>query len=144
MTSVEVTLGKYTYPLCYSLGVMKKIEEKFGSTDEMLEAMSFPQEPEEGDAVPPEETETRAVSLMPLISAYVWLLSAMLEAGARKAALDGLDTDTPPTEAQLLDLLGPEDLVDIQGKLLEAMHIDSARAVEVAPPKKDEAAPAGP
>ena len=79
---------------------------------------------------------------MDTFSHIVWLLRQMMDAGYQYARLEGEAPPALPAEEELLLLLGPADLPEVQQKLLEAMGHDSRRNVEVTAPKNEGATPA--
>jgi len=92
--------------MCCNLRTMKQITKKFGGSAGMRKKLS-------GAKV--DET----------LDTTVWLISAMLDGGYRYAQKNGIPCATPPTEDELLDSFGLDDLMDLQRKAMEAMQASS-------------------
>lgn len=65
----------------------------------------------------------------------LWLLAAMLDAGARYARLNGQECLPPPDQEALYDLCGMDDLSGLRGRIMETMTRGQSRTVEAEPPK---------
>lgn len=97
--------------MCCNLRTMKAITQKFGGTAEMREKLSG------GDV---DET----------LDTAIWLISAMLDGGYRYAQKNGIPCAVPPTEDELLDGFGLDDLMSLQRKAVEAMAASSVPDVK--------------
>ena len=102
--------------MCCNLRTMKAITQKFGGSAEMREKLS-------------------GANVDETLDTAIWLISAMLDGGYRYAQKNGVPCAPPPTEEDLLDSFGLDDLMDLQRKAMEAMTASSepdikAEAVE--------------
>lgn len=111
------------YPLRFSLRVVKACEERYGSLEHMFDAV---------------QGKTGEGNLS-IVDDCLWLLTGMLDAGARYAELNGMACDEPPDQETLLDAL---DIPDMQRSIFAAISGDSARSVETDPGKNGEGAAA--
>ena len=59
-----------------------------------------------------------------------WLLSAMMDAGAKYAKMEGISTPPPLSYDALYDLCGMDDLLDMQTKIFETIADGSERRIE--------------
>ena len=59
-----------------------------------------------------------------------WLLSAMMDAGAKYAKVEGISTPPPLSYDALYDLCGMDDLLDMQTKIFETIADGSERRIE--------------
>jgi len=91
--------------MCCNLRTMKQITQKFGSTTGMREKLSG--------------------SVDDTLDTTIWLISAMMDGGYRYAQKNGVPCVPPPTEDELLDSFGLDDLLDLQKKAMEAMTASS-------------------
>lgn len=117
MKRVNLPLHGKEYPMCFSLRVVNACGERFGGLEGLDAALTGG-----GDA-------------LSALNNCVWLLAEMLDAGHKFSALSGVETEHPPTEADLLDLFGLDDLSVLRELLAESMRADRARTVEAAPGK---------
>lgn len=108
------------YPLRFSLRVVRDCTERYGSIENIFDAMI--QEGQNGGQI---------------VDEILWLLGAMLDAGYRYARLNEESTPEPPDADTLLDVL---DIQDAQRTLMDAMVGDSARSVEAESKKNGETA----
>ncbi len=91
--------------MCCNLRTMKAITQKFGSTTGMKEKLSGRVD----DTLEP----------------AIWRISALLDGGYRYGQKNGVPCPPPPTEDELLDSFGLDDLLDLQSKAMEAMTASS-------------------
>lgn len=122
MRRAEIPIRGTTYPMCFSLRVVKACGEKFGGLDGLDTALTGG-----GDA-------------LEALNNCIWLLSQMLDAGARYDRANGTEPVTPPDEDTLLDTFGLDDLATLRGSLAEAMTASNERTVEAEPGKNGGAA----
>lgn len=117
MKRVEIPIRGTAYPMCFSLRVVKACGEKFGGLDGLDTALTGG-----GDA-------------LEALNNCIWLLSQMLDAGARYDRANGTEAAAPPDEDALLDTFGLDDLADLRGSLAVAMTASNERTVEAEPGK---------
>lgn len=124
MRIIDVEVMGKKYPMSNSARVSRQIAEKFGSHQNMQDALTG------GNAV-----ET--------LDSVIWLLHALLEAGYHAAKKEGRDTPPPPSEDDLWDGLDMTDLHDLERRAMEAMTESSKPDVEAESidPKNAEATP---
>ena len=97
MRTATVEIGGVKYPAAFSLAVMRDLEDRTGKpASEALDALA-----ESGS-----------------VKDTVWLLAQLLKAGA---IISG-DGQTPPTEDQLFDRLGIDDIHTLTAQVLGATH----------------------
>ena len=96
--------------LCYSLRVSKAITERFGSSG-IREALK-------GDN--PAET----------LDAVIWMLSLLMDAGKKYADKNGKKCPDAPSEDDMLDDYGLDDLADLMGLANDAMAAGAQQEVE--------------
>ena len=96
--------------LCYSLRVSKAITEKFGSGG-IRESLK-------GDN--PAET----------LDAVIWMLSLLMAAGKKYADKNGMKCPDAPSEDDMLDDYGLDDLADLMGLANDAMAAGAQQEVE--------------
>lgn len=96
--------------LCYSLRVSKAITEKFGSGG-IRETLK-------GDN--PAET----------LDAVIWMLSLLMDAGKKYADKNGMKCPDAPSEDDMLDDYGLDDLADLMGLANDAMAAGAQQEVE--------------
>ena len=121
MKRVTIPLRGKEYPMCFSLRVVKACGERFGGLEGLDEALTGG-----GDS-------------LHALGNCVWLLAQMLDGGYRFDCANGGEAVKPPTEADLLDLFGMDDLADLQSNMMSAMAAGNTRTVEADPEKNGEA-----
>lgn len=122
MKRALISVGGNELPMCFSLRVVNACGEKFGGLEGLEAALTGGGDP------------------LSALNNCVWLLAQMLDAGARHAALNGEQAEPAPSEDDLLDLFGLDDLAALKTSLLNGMAADNARTVEAAPEKNAGAA----
>lgn len=122
MKRVEIPIRGTSYPMCFSLRVVKACGDKFGGLDGLDTALTGG-----GDA-------------LDALSNCIWLLGQMLDAGWRYDRANGGDPAQPPDEEELLDTFGLDDLTELKSSLMVAMTASNERSVEAEPGKNAEAA----
>lgn len=123
MRTAKMTIGSETYDLCFSLRVAGACEERYGSLEGIAPALSG-----EGK------------SSMEVLRECLWLLAQMLEAGRRWAEHEKLPAPEPPSEDDLLDLWGLDDIPSLKDQVFSTISLSNHREVEARPAKNGEAA----
>ena len=113
MKTSEITINGKTYLLCMSNRVLRAVEEKGTSLQNLLE----------------QENKTT--------TNICWLMQAMSEAGRVYAAMSGLGKYEAISEEDILDASGPEDYAAYMDAMRKAM---GERTVDAEPPKNAETA----
>ena len=71
----------------------------------------------------------------------IWLLSVLMDAGARYARLNGETPEDPLDADALYDVLGADDLGALNSKIAETIVSGKTATVEAQPPKNGKATP---
>ena len=96
--------------LCYSLRVTKAVTERFG-TGGIREKLKESSTAETLDAV-------------------IWMLTLMMEAGKKYADKNGIPCPPSPTEDDMLDCYGMDDLEELYGDFTDTMAAGQQQGVE--------------
>lgn len=99
--------------LCYSLRVTKAVTERFG-TGGIREKLKESSTAETLDAV-------------------IWMLTLMMQAGKKYADKNGISCPDAPTEDDMLDEYGLDDLEELYGTFSDTMAAGSEQSVEAEP-----------
>lgn len=121
MRTASVTLNGREYTLCFSTRVVRSCCERYGGVEGI------------GDALGGKDTRK-------VLDETLWLLAAMLDAGARYIRLNGGEPPQPPDQETLYDLCGMDDLAGLKARVMEGMAVGTAHTVEARPPKNAAAA----
>lgn len=116
MKTATITLDGKAYLLCFSTRVVKKCAERYGGVEKISAALG------NEDAVQ-------------ALDESLWILAAMLDAGGRYAALNGLENPTPPDQETLYDICDVSDFAGLKGKIMETITAGKAHNVETQLPK---------
>lgn len=117
-TSIEIN-GK-TYPLCFSLRVMRSCTERYRSIEKIDSAIA---------------SEDKLQN----VYESVWIIAEMMKAGERYAKLNGLDAPEALSEDVLLDIFDVRDTALLVEKIQETILAGKAAEVEAEPEKNAEA-----
>ena len=104
-------------PVCLNARVLVAGEERFGSL-EKFDAAAFSPDIAFAD--------------------FIWLLATMLDAGYKVAKREGEEPEKPPTEEDLLDIIGLDDMPKIRHSMMKAQVVDTERKVELETPKNEQ------
>ena len=115
MRTATFTVDGRDYLLCFSARVMRACSERYGGVETI-------------DAALGAENTGKA------LDEAVWLLSKMMDAGARYARLNGQEA-AALTYDDLYDVLSIDDLTNIKCKIAETITNGRATTVEAEPPK---------
>lgn len=124
MRTARITIDGAEHLLCFSARVVRACTERYGDIVNIDEAL----------------TSGAAVQAM---DEAVWLIAAMMDAGARYARLNGLDNPAPLTEDELLDVCDMGDFTRMTSKITETITNGKTPTVEAEPAKNAKATPAG-
>lgn len=111
MRTAKIEINKKEYLLCFSARVMRACSERYESAENIGKALT-------------EGTEVQK------LDESFWLLSAMMDAGAKYAKVEGISTPPPLSYDALYDLCGMDDLLDMQTKIFETIADGSERRIE--------------
>ncbi|MFR2334515.1 MAG: hypothetical protein ACLS63_16795 [Flavonifractor plautii] len=116
MRTAKLTVNGKEYLLCFSVRVLRAVSERYGDVTHIPEALD-------------QEDTVRAMD-----EAF-WILSAMMEAGSRYAAHEGMENPAPLTVDQLYDLCDISDCMGLKNKIAETITAGRAVTVEAEAPK---------
>ena len=125
MRTASIEIDGKVHLLCFSARVVRAVTERYGGVEYIDEALS---------------TEEPVKAL----DEAVWLLSAMMDGGARYAKMSGLETPPPLTADELLDVMDLNDFAQIRTMIAKTMTNGMSRHVEADPGKNAETTPAAP
>ena len=95
MRTAKILIDGREHLLCFSVRVLRAVVDRYGSMEGLHASTS---------------TEDQAKNL----DEALWQLAAMMDAGARYAALDGLPNAEPLTQEQLYDVCDISDFFEIR------------------------------
>ena len=126
MRTAEITLEGVTYPLCFSLAVMDRFTQRYGSLEGSWKKI---------------EELGQAGDLNAAYEEYFWQLEQLLEGGRRRVELDGGTAPAlPDLHKDRNDRFTLGDMRYIQERIAVAIVQGSQREVGAAAPKNGVAA----
>lgn len=125
MRTASIEIGGKAHLLCFSARVVRAVTERYGGMERIDTALS-------------------ADDPLKALDEAVWLLSTMMDGGARYAKLNGLETAPPLTADELLDVMDLSDFGQLRTKITEAVVSGRETHVEADPGKNAETTPAAP
>ena len=125
MRTASIEIGGKAHLLCVSARVVRAVTERYGGVELIDTALSA------GDP-------------LKALDEAVWLLSTMMDGGARYAKINGLETAPPLTADELLDVMDLSDFGQLRTKITEAVVSGRETHVEADPGKNAETTPAAP
>lgn len=125
MRTASIEIGGKAHLLCFSARVARAVTERYGGVERIDTALS-------------------ADDPLKALDEAVWLLSTMMDGGARYAKLNGLETAPPLTADELLDVMDLSDFGQLRTKITEAVVSGRETHVEADPGKNAETTPAAP
>lgn len=117
MKTMKINVCGKKYQVCLNARVLVAGEERFGSL-EKFDAAAFSSDIAFAD--------------------FIWLLATMLDAGYKVAKREGEDAEKPPTEEELLDIIGLDDVPAIRRSMMQAQVVGTERKVELETPKNEQ------
>lgn len=120
MRITYLTLGDVKYPMCMSMTSIERIEEEFGSLEQMMEALTY----------------SSAGGLTNVIRAAETALGIFLDAGRVYSTSRG-EAVPPLPDCRITDMLGMDDL-DFAGLVNSVISSSTKREVEAESSKKEE------
>lgn len=121
MRTTKLNLGGTEYTLCFSARVVRDCTERYGDVNKVFDAMSEGEQYQQLDEV-------------------FWLLSRLMDAGARYDRRMGLNPPAPLTLDDLYDTLDINDLTGLQTAVVNSVISGQQQSVK-ARPKNSEATP---
>lgn len=125
MRTASIEIGGKAHLLCFSARVVRAVTERYGGVERIDTALS-------------------ADDPLKALDEAVWLLSTMMDGGARYAKINGLETAPPLTADELLDVMDLSDFGQLRTKITEAVVSGRKTHVEADPGKNAETTPAAP
>lgn len=119
--TVDIEIGGTTYTMCFTLWAFGQVCERYES---------LPKCTAELDRLVTEDEKGA-------MDAYLWLLHILLVAQWRRQTWGDGESEVPPDEENIADLVCPGDFVMIQRKVLEAISLGNSRTVGVQVPNGD-------
>ena len=111
MRTGKITINKKDYLLCFSARAMRDCSERYGGVENIGKALM-------------EGTEAQ------IMDESLWLLSAMMDAGARYAKVEGVEVPPPLEYDALYDLCGMDDLLEMKMSIFETISGGNERRIE--------------
>jgi hypothetical protein len=118
MRTGKIEINKKEYLLCFSARVIRACSQRYGNVDKI------------GDAL----TKGTEIEIM---DECFWLLSTMMDAGARYAELEGMENPKPLSYDDLYDTSDLLDLATAKERIFETVAEGNKREVEVEPDRKN-------
>lgn len=137
MRTARITIDGAEYLLCFSARVVRACTERYGDITNIDKALTGGSDVQAKDKALPRGSAVQAMD------EAVWMIAAMMDAGARYAKLNGLDNPPPLTEEELLDVCDLGDFTQLTSKITETITNGKTPTVEAEPAKNAKATPAG-
>lgn len=118
MRTGKIEINKKEYLLCFSARVIRACSQRYGSVDKIVDAL------------------TKGTEIEQLDECF-WILSTMMDAGARYAKLEGIENPEPLSFDDLYDLSDLLDLSAAKKRIFETAAEGSKQSVEVEPDRKN-------
>lgn len=109
--------------LCFSARVIRDCSERYGDWSKVFEAMS-------------EGTDTQK------LDETIWLLTRLMDAGARYAAQNGIECPKPLNCDELYDSCSLADFFSLRDKITDTIRAGQETKIKAEAPKNGEATPA--
>lgn len=113
MKMARMTVDGVSYPLCFSLRVIKQCTDRYGSVEKIGEALD-------------------TADSMKALDEAIWLLAAMMAAGERYAKKHDLPAPPALSVDDLYDVSDTNDLAAMKDRIFETITDTSAAEVEAA------------
>lgn len=117
MRTGKVTVNGKEYLLCFSLRAVRACTERYGAVDKIFDALNDKSELKQLDE-------------------SLWLLSLMMDCGARYAEEENIDNPKPLDVDELYDTVDLNDMFTIRSAVAETISSGNERNVETEPDKK--------
>lgn len=114
MRTGKIEINGKEYLLCFSTRVVRACSERYGGVENIDKALM-------------QGTEVN------MMDESFWLLATMMDAGARYAKLNGIETPPPLSYDDLYDLCGVDDLMGMKTKIFETVASGSEREIDTEP-----------
>lgn len=137
MRTARINIDGAEHLLCFSARVVRACTERYGDIANIDDALAG-----RLDVQAKDEALTGGSAVQAMDEA-VWIITVMMDAGARYAKLNGLDNPPPLTEEDLLDVCDLGDFTQLISKIKETITNGKTPTVEAEPAKNAKATPAG-
>ncbi|MGN0134732.1 MAG: hypothetical protein ACI4AO_08390 [Anaerotignum sp.] len=114
MRTGKIEINGKEYLLCFSTRVVRACSERYGGVENIDKALM-------------QGTEAN------MMDESFWLLATMMDAGARYAKLNGIETPPPLSYDDLYDLCDVDDLMGMKTKIFETVASGSEREIDTEP-----------
>lgn len=111
MRTGKIEINGKEYLLCFSTRVVRACSERYGGVENIDKALM-------------QGTEAN------MMDESFWLLATMMDAGARYAKLNGIETPPPLSYDDIYDLCGVDDLMGMKTKIFETVASGSEREID--------------
>lgn len=125
MRTAKIGIDGTEYVLCFSGRTMRACTERYGDVSKIAEAL---------------DTKDTVKAL----DETIWLLSALMDAGARYCRLNGVQCPNPLNCDELYDRVDPSDLSGLSYKIISTINSGKEATVVARPGKNTEATPVAP
>ena len=123
MRVAEIEIDGKKYKTCFSARVMRACTERYGGVDGVENAIS-------------------SNNVVGALDEAIWMLSVLMDAGARYCAMNGIDHNPALTMDELYDVVSTDDLAQLQAAVSSTIIAGKETTVEAEPPKNAKATPA--
>ena len=123
MRTARIGIDGTEYVLCFSGRTMRACTERYGDVSKIADAL---------DAKDPVKA----------LDETIWLLSALMDAGARYCRLNGVGCPDPLSYDELYDRVDIPDISSLRYKVMETICAGKEATVVARPGKNTEATPA--
>lgn len=125
MRTAKIGIDGTEYVLCFSGRTMRACTERYGDVSKIAEAL---------------DTKDTVKAL----DETIWLLSALMDAGARYCRLNGVERPDPLSYDELYDRVDIPDMSSLRYKVMETINAGKEATVVARPGKNAKATPAAP
>lgn len=116
MRTARISVDGADYLLCFSARVVRDCTERYGDIGSVQTVLN-------------DDDKVKA------LDEAVWMISRMMDAGARYAKLNGLDNPPPLSMDDLYDVCDISDFSGLRGKIQETITNGQTARVEAEPQK---------
>ena len=120
MRTAKIRIDGTEYVLCFSGRTMRACTERYGDVSKIAEAL---------------DTKDTVKAL----DETIWLLSALMDAGARYCRLNGVECPDPLSYDELYDRVDIPDMSSLRYKVMETINAGKEATVVARPGKNTEA-----
>ena len=118
MRTAAITINGREHLLCFSVRVLRAVVDRYGSVEGL-------------------NTSTNTDDQTKNLDEALWQLAAMMDAGARYAALEGLPNAEPLTQEQLYDVCDIRDFLAIRTAVKQTITSGASPSLQVDPKNRE-------